>query len=249
MADENTTDSTQTTATTAPPAADLPSSTTATSPAADAVTPPPAAGASTEADGGTLLTPAADGDGGSGVLTPEEQTAADAKAALFGAPDGDYEISGLPEGTVIDTDALAALTPIAKELGLSNDGASKLANIYAEQLPRITQGVTDQILASHAATTKGWADEAVEAVKTDTAFGGKPLPEVQAIAAKALDRFGGTEFRQYLADTGLGNHPAMVKAMFLAGSAIAEDTTFERGSNVPPTKTREEKYYPKATTT
>ncbi len=182
------------------------------------------------------------------MLSAEEQAAADAKAALFGVPEGDYEPAGLPEGTVIDKAALEAVTPVARELGLSNEGFSKLAGVYAEKvLPQVTEAVTSQILAQSAATTAGWATEAIEAVKTDAAFGGKPLAEVQAISAKALDRFGGSEFRQYLADTGLGNHPAMLKAMFLAGSAIAEDTTFERGGTPTQPKSRVDKFYPTTT--
>ena len=201
-------------------------------------------------EGATLLTPAPDADlAEPKVLSTEEQAAADAHAALFGVPEGDYVPAGLPEGTVIDKAALDAVTPVARELGLSNEGFSKLAGVYAEKvLPQVTEAVTSQIMAQSAATTAGWATETTEAVKTDPAFGGKQLSEVQAVAAKALDRFGGTEFRQYLADTGLGNHPAMMKAMFLAGSAIAEDTTFERGGPVITPKSREDKFYPKATT-
>lgn len=244
MAEENTIDSTPTT-TSAPPVADSSSSsTTAATPLVDAAPPSDGVAPPFTPDGGTLLTPATTDGDTPPAPSAEETAAAEAKAALFGAPEGDYEISGLPEGTVIDAEALAALSPVAKEIGLSSAGVSKLASIYAEQLPRITQSVTDQIMTSHAATIKGWADEATAAVKDDAAFGGKTLPEVQAISAKALDRFGGTEFRQYLADTGLGNHPAMLKAMFLAGSAIAEDTSFERGGNVTPPKSREEKYFP-----
>lgn len=223
-----------TTATEAPPQADD------AAPAADAA-PQPVAGE-------TLLTPATEGDDAP-ALSAEEQAAADARAALFGVPEGDYEVVGLPEGTVVDAEALAAVAPVARELGLSNEGLSKIAGVYAEKvLPQVTEAVTNQILQQSAATTAGWATEAAEAVRTDPAFGGKPMADVQAVAAKALDRFGGSDFREYLKDTGLGNHPAMLKAMFLAGSAIAEDTTFERGGPVTTPKTREEKFYGKTTT-
>jgi hypothetical protein len=260
MADASTIDSTPTT-TPAPPAVvivppvtESSSSTTAaapTPPPAEAAAPPAAAVAPPVAvEGSTLLTPEAPKAGEPAALSAEEQAAADAHAALFGVPEGDYEPAGLPEGTVIDKAALEAVTPVARELGLSNEGFSKLAGVYAEKvLPQVTEAVTSQILAQSAATTAQWATEATESVRTDPAYAGKPLPEVQAIAAKALDRFGGTEFRQYLADTGLGNHPAMLKAMFLAGSAIAEDTTFERGGTPAVAKTRAEKFYGPQTTT
>lgn len=248
MANENTTDSTPTT--TPPPAVVIvptdsptPSSTTAPTPPVDAAE-PTGGDAPPSPVGATLLTPDTT-DETPPALSADEQAAADAHAALFGVPEGDYEPAGLPEGTVIDKAALEAVTPVARELGLSNEGFSKLAGVYATQvLPQVTEAVTNQILAQSAATTTGWATEAAEAVRTDTAFGGKPMADVQAVAAKALDRFGGADFRQYLADTGLGNHPAMLKAMFLAGSAISEDDTFERGGALTVPKSRVDKFYP-----
>ena len=243
MPPELTIDSTSTTEQPAAVTASLlePSTSTTTPPAASL----PAASPAPPTDGATLLTPAPAAAAAKPEPTPEEAAATAAHAELFGVPEGTYEIAGLPEGTVIDTATLSAVEPVARELGLSNAGMSKLAAVYADKVvPALTEQVTNQILAQSAATTQGWATETIEAVRTDAAYGGKPLAEVQAIAAKALDRFGGPEFREYLKDTGLGNHPAMMRAMFLAGSAIAEDTTFERGSNVPPKKTREEKYYP-----
>ena len=245
MPDPLTTDSTSTTepltVATAPPS-EPSTSTTVTPPSPQPTT---LVASDPIADGATLLTPAPDAAAAKPEPTPEEVAAAAAHAELFGAPEGTYEITGLPEGTVIDTATLSAVEPVARELGLSNAGMSKLAAVYAETIvPALTEQVTNQILTQSAATTQGWATETIEAVRTDAAYGGKPLAEVQAVAAKALDRFGGPEFREYLKDTGLGNHPAMMRAMFLAGSAIAEDTTFERGSNTPPKLTREQKFYP-----
>lgn len=233
-------------------------STPATAPAAEVQTPSPSSTSTTEpqspseperqAEGTTLLT-----GGDNSAVSPEpsnpagetQQSAEDeARAAFFGAPEGDYELTGLPEGTVIDTDALAAVAPIAKELGLSNEGLSRLAQPFAEKIvPHLTEQVTQQILDQSAQTTRQWANDAIEAVRTDEVYGGKSLADVQAVSAKAIDRFGGAEFRAYLEDTGLGNHPAMLRAMYLAGSAISEDTTFERGGNAPRPKSREEKFY------
>ena len=237
MADENTTDS-EPTPTPTPAAPDpAPETPTPSEPNPDTSTTDP----TPSPEGGeTILT-------GNEPETPEapdtrtdEQKAADAaRDALFGAPDGDYEITGLPEGTVIDTAALEAIVPVAKQLNLSNEGLSKLAATYTESiLPGVTQQVTDTIMAQAEAQRADWGKAAIDLIKTDPAFGGAPLKDVQAASAKAIERFGGTELRQYLDDTGLGNHPAMVKAFFLAGSAISEDTTFERGNTAPNTPQR-----------
>lgn len=178
---------------------------------------------------------------GETLLTPKEE----APNPLFGAPDTGYEISGLPEGMTVDKEALAAFEPIAKELGLSNEGMSKVAAAYAGILPKVTENVVMGIQNDIAAQHSAWANESIEMVKSDPVFGGKPLTEIQQVSAKALDRFAGPEFRTFLEETGLGNHPGMVRAFYQAGSAISEDTTFERGGAAVAPKSRTDLYYPK----
>jgi hypothetical protein len=241
VAEENTTDSTPTPTDPNPtPAEGSTSSTTEQTPAAET------GGEET----GTILTgseadtaadKAGDGTGDTSKGPTEEEQA---KAELFGVPEGDYKLEDLPEGTVVDENALKAIEPVAKELGLSNKGLSKIAGVYAEKvLPAVVDQFTESLQRDVAAQHATWATETTELVKTDPVFQNKPLPEVQQVAAKALDRFGGEGFRKFLNDTGLGNHPDMVKFAYLAGSAISEDTSFERGGAAPKPKSRVEKYY------
>lgn len=232
MADENTTGSEQTPTVTTPevtpPAPASPDTSTTENPPADS----------------TLLTgepPKVEDK--APEQTDEEKAAAAEHDKLFGAPETEYEITGLPEGMTIDKEALAAFEPVAKQLGLSNEGMSLVAQTYAQILPKVTEGVIDNLQKDIIAQHATWATEATEMVKSDEAFGGKPLPEVLQVSAKTIDRFGGPEFREFLDQTGLGNHPAMVKFSYLAGTAISEDTTFERGGTAPTAKSRTEKFY------
>lgn len=173
--------------------------------------------------------------------------------ALTGAPEGDYDLTAfLPEGTKIDADALGKIAPTAKALNLSNAGLAKIA---AEGLPIVTKQVTDGIIGEVVAQRTAWDKDtraaisggknaAGEDVKADPVFGGKSYDDVLTTSAKALDRFGGADFRDFLKSTGLGNHPAMVRFAYQAGALISEDTDFERGGGIPNTpKSREEKYY------
>lgn len=241
MAEENTTDSTQTqTGDQTPAPEDTNSSTTETK---------------TPEEGGTILTEKPAEEKGEekpaeskGEEKPAEEKGEEEKPAenaeLFGAPEGEYEIEGLPEDMEVDKAALEAMTPVAKQLGLSNKGMSVLAQTYAEKiLPQVTERLNEGLERDIAAQHKAWADETNKLVQEDEVFAGKKLSEVQQVSAKALDRFAGPEFREFLDQTGLGNHPALVKFSFLAGSAISEDTTFERGNAVPSPKSRVEKYY------
>jgi hypothetical protein len=65
-------------------------------------------------------------------------------------------------------------------------------------------------------------------------------------AAAAFKRFGDDEFVKLLKDTGLENHPAMVRVFRAIGSKIAVDTTVPATSNgVKSTITFEEALYGK----
>lgn len=187
-------------------------------------------------EGGTLLTPK---DGQETEQPPE-----DPAAEFHGAPEGDYEMIELPEGMTVDQDALGAFTPVAKELGLSQAGFAKVVETYAQTiLPQVQDRVVDNLQKDISAQHAAWANESMEMLRTDDTFKGMKLEDVQQVAAKALDRFGGTEIREFLQTTGLGNHPAFLKAFYHIGTAISEDTTFERGGTAPAAKSRTEKYY------
>lgn len=176
----------------------------------------------------------------------DEERAADeaaeaARAELFGAPaEGEeYAIEGLPEGMTIDKEALDAVAPTFRELGLSSKGASKVAAVYAEKvLPHVAQQVTANIEQSIIAKRRDWEGEAVEAVQQNgqnlknaagetLSFDAKPMEEVRKTAARALDRIAPAGFREWLKETGLSVHPQMVSFAYQAGKLLGEDTTHE----------------------
>lgn len=178
---------------------------------------------------------------------------------FLGAPEGDYEITGLPEGVEVDKEVLAALAPVAKEMDLSSTAMSKLAQTYNDKiLPHIAEAMQKDVEAQVATIRKEWdaqarleieggidGDKKIEPLKDkdgEPVYGGKSFAEVTQIAAKAIDRFGGPELRQALEESGFGNHPAMVKMAFLAGTKLKEDT-FERGPTGGAPKSDAEIFY------
>jgi len=190
--------------------------------------------------------------------TDEERAADEAREKLFGAPEGDasYEIAGLPEGMEIDKEALDAVAPVFRELNLSNEGASRVAQVYAEKvLPAVMERATNAIEQQVVAQRSEWERDAEAAIKANghelknaagetLSFDAKDKDHVMKTAAKALDRLAPVGFREFLKETGLSVHPAMVAFAYQAGKAIAEDTEIEAatsGANKP--KSRVEKYY------
>lgn len=116
------------------------------------------------------------------------------------------------EGQELDANALAVFEPIAKELGLSQEQAQKLVDIY----PQIQQ----QQAEAWSKQVADWGEQ----VKADKEIGGDKFNASVGAAQRALDQFGNPELREYLNASGLGNHPALVRFCAKVGKAMAEDS-------------------------
>lgn len=127
-----------------------------------------------------------------------------------GAPES-YEFKA-PEGVTIDNTVIGAFSEVAKELNLPQDQAQKVLDKMA---PVIAARQAEQF---QAARTE-WA----EAAKTDKEFGGDKLAENLGTAKKALDALATPELRTLLEESGLGNHPEVIRVFYRAGKAISED--------------------------
>src|SRR3569623_1048179 len=77
---------------------------------------------------------------------------------------------------------------------------------------------------------------AAYAARGDPEIGGAKWGDTIATAASALDRLGftkGSAFRNLLDESGLGNHPDMIRAFVKVGKAISEDNDFVLGGGIP----------------
>lgn len=136
-----------------------------------------------------------------------------------------YEFKA-PEGKELDASVMGHLGEVAKELGLSQDNAQKIVDKMAPVLEARQQ----EALAT---VRNQWE----EASKSDKEFGGDKLPESLAMAKKALDTFGSPELNTLLRDSGLGNHPEIIRAFVKAGKAISQDTIATNGGGSQNAKT------------
>lgn len=178
---------------------------------------PTEANASTEAPT-TLLAAASDGTGGQQqTQTTQTQTPPAAEATTTetktdaGVPE--KYVFAAPEGTEYDPEVLESFSGAAKEAGLTQDAAQKLIGKMA---PALAARQADQVQAIH----KEWLDSST----ADKEFGGEKLAENLGVARKALENFGSPDLRKLLDETGLGNHPEVIRFMYRAGKAISEDT-------------------------
>lgn len=141
-----------------------------------------------------------------------------------GAPEK-YEFTA-PEGREFDKTVLEKFSEVAKELNLSQENAQKvidrLAPAMIEKQERARQEALNQ-----------W----VEGAKADKEFGGDKLNENLVVAKQALEKFGTPELKTLLNESGLGNHPELIRLMYRAGKAISEDTFVASGSGAKIAKT------------
>lgn len=130
-----------------------------------------------------------------------------------GAPET-YEFKAA-EGVELDTEALKDFEPVARELNLTNEQAQKLVDAY----PKILAGVQQRQVEAWQKQTQDWAAD----VKADKEIGGDKLTASLSKAQQALETFGTPQLKEYLNETGLGNHPELVKAFVKIGKAMSED--------------------------
>ena len=161
----------------------------------------------TQAEAAPVDAPAADAPAADPVQAADAHAAEDGKQ---GAPEA-YDWK-LPDGVEFDQGGLEAFGEFAKGAGLNNEQANAL-------LGKLAPAIAERQQAAHVEMVKGWVD----AAQADTEIGGPNLAQNVAVAKKAMDKFGTPELSKLLDETGLGNHPEIVRAFYRAGKAISED--------------------------
>jgi len=146
-------------------------------------------------------------------LTQEQRDAEDAEKAKAEAaktvPET-YDIK-FPEGMEPVPELLAEFTPLAKELGLNNEQAQKLADFELKVAANRQEAYNQMAL--------GW----VETAKKDAEIGGDGWDENITVAQRALNTFGTPELKTMLNQYKVGNHPEMIRLMVRIGKAVRED--------------------------
>lgn len=162
----------------------------------------------TASDSATVSNPVAD----TSILTAPDKASPPQEADSNGtSPPADYSALAVPEGVPADAEGLAAFKALAAENGIAPDLAQKLVAFQAER----TRAAVEQ----HAATIQKWAGEA----QADREFGGADFARNAGIARDALKAFATPALVAVLDQSGLGNHPELIRAFYRVGKAMAED--------------------------
>lgn len=144
--------------------------------------------------------------------TGQETTEETAKPE--GAPE-QYADFKMPEGTQIDKEFFELAAPVLKDLNLTQESAQKLADLYVQGIQKVAQ----QQQQHWKDTVDGWVD----AAKSDKELGGAKFQANVDVANKAIREFGDENLINMLAETGIGNHPEMIRFAYRIGKAMSED--------------------------
>ena len=172
--------------------------TTAPATTAPATTEKPA---ETKTDDSTIL-------GGDTPKTPDSAKPGEQKPT--GAPEK-YADFVLPEGMALDKELADKASAAFKDLNLSQDQAQKLVDLQTSQ----AKAHADAIVQSFNKQVADWKDESKKSFGAD-------YQKQFGLASKAVEQFGTPELRQLLNDSGLGNHPQLVRFFAKVGKAISE---------------------------
>ena len=150
--------------------------------------------------------------------------------ASEGAPDKyefNAQVADAPDE--LDPEVLTAFGEVAKELNLPQDSAQKVLDKVAPVIQARQAKVVEEAKI-------GWANDA----KSDEEFGGENLNANLEIAKSSLKAFGTDALTNLLQESGLGNHPEVIRFMYRAGKAISEDAyvgnsegAMGKGSGIP----------------
>lgn len=127
-----------------------------------------------------------------------------------------YKDFTLPEGIPADAKLMEGFKGLAKEMGLSQEAAQKFVTLQGEHAKASMEAMVKQAETEKTSMLEKFKNDTIKELGPD-------YQKELGFAAKALDRFGTPELRKLMDDTGLGNHPLLVKAWVAIGKTMAED--------------------------
>jgi hypothetical protein len=157
------------------------------------------------------------------AVEPAATTTEAEKTVTPTAPEEYAEFSA-PEGVQLDGEVTGEFKALAKGLNLPQEAAQKIVDLGAKMAQRAAEAQATQAQA----TISAWAEES----KADKEFGGPKLAESLSVAKAALNATASPALRDLLTNSGLGNHPEVIRHFIKIAPAFLEDRPVT-GSRAP----------------
>lgn len=126
-----------------------------------------------------------------------------------------YELKA-PEGMELDAKLIEQVSPVLKELKLSNEAAQKLSDAFAVYQKQQAEAQVNAFKE----TVSNWRKE----ITNDQEYGGKNYDATVKQAQSFVARFGDDQLRADLNTYGIGNLPSLIRALARAGKGMSEDS-------------------------
>lgn len=130
-----------------------------------------------------------------------------------------------PQGTKFQKTVIDALKGVGKELDLSQADMQKL-------IDKVAPAFVTSEKANIGEFVNKIADQWRAEVLADPELGGETSPAKIAVAKKTFDVFGTPKLQALLSNTGLGDHPELLRWAHRIGSAIGPDNKFVAGTTL-----------------
>lgn len=177
------------------------------------------------------------------AVTTEQQTAAteqgqqqaqqqqQEQAAKPSVPEA-YTFNNLPDGYSISEQQASDFSAFLKENGVSQDLADKLVAFDAKRSMADQEASQQQAIEFRNKQVGEWET----ALRSDAEFGGANFEANVAVAQQFLTDFGSPELSAFLAESGLGSHPEVVRMFHKAGKELGEGKLHRTTTEVPKTE-------------
>jgi hypothetical protein len=204
-------------------------------------TPPPgAAAAKTEttsaaaAGDATQSNTAATSAGAAETIATAGKVVADTKAVEAQVVPDKYDLK-LPKDSPLSKESVERIALISKERKLSQEQAQALLETESNAVTSFTSLQQDEFKKQVGA----WAEQA----KSDKEIGGDGFVQNAELAKRVVDKFGSAELKKQLDDTGLGNHPELLRFCVRLGKSMKEDSLVLGGAKGEGKKSAAELFY------
>ncbi len=158
----------------------------------------------------------------------QQQAQAQQQEQKPAVPDA-YKFESLPEGYEFSAEAQAEWSGVFKELGLTQEQASKLVEMDAKRQASGAQASEQAAIEFRNRQVSKWESE----LKQDAAFGGANFEANVTVAKQFLADYGTPELSAFLAESGLGSHPEVVRLFHKAGKELGEGKLHRTTTEVP----------------
>jgi hypothetical protein len=148
-----------------------------------------------------------------GNLDAKKAAEAAQGAPKTGAPEK-YDLK-LPENSFLDAAVIEEIAAFSKERGFSNEHAQSILNRENARVEGFVKG-QNEALEKQIDT---WMTES----KADKEIGGEAFAKNAELAHRVVERFGTDAFKKALNESGLGNHPELIRFVHRIGKAMRED--------------------------